>query len=293
MQTRTARRNIRTFHEFGKGDANVYQLIIDAMQELGDSGLTFGVENSREGEKQLQNALGAKLERLTGPDGWSWRYQAKKEEKFKTKALTNNGTIAVDLVGRHPIEGMVAVELKYVAINSKSGKPQDVYAFPWDVAKDCLKLDLLRAGLCQRAKNGGALPDRTSLQTYAIAMTNWSSFWEGRKEFAWASEFLAGMQASSARFESLIKTTGPTDKTIFYHKRHHIAFGQPWTGEWRPYAEQFRYMFLRPAFDGTPQWTHHQDRPVNEQSKIIPFLNDEARQEWSRQYDACKNAEPT
>ena len=48
----------------------MYQTILDAMQGLVDSDLTFGVENSREGEKQLQAALGMKLEQLTGSFNW-------------------------------------------------------------------------------------------------------------------------------------------------------------------------------------------------------------------------------
>lgn len=269
----------------------MYQTILAAMQELGDSGLTFGLENSRQGEKQLQNALGGKLEQLTGPANWAWRYQGKKEERFTTNSLTNKRSIAIDLVGRHPVEGTVAIELKYVSVNPSKLKPEDVYAFPWDVAKDCLKLDLLRAGLCGRTKNGTVIPDPSRLRTYAVALTNWPTFWEGRKEFAWATEFLARMQAPLLHFEGLIRTTGPTDKTILYHKRHHISFGQPWMGEWKAYAGQFRYLFLHPLEDRVPKWTHDQDRSLAEQSKIIPFLNSEARQEWSRQYTSFKLAE--
>lgn len=268
----------------------MYQKILEAMHKLGNCGVTFGVENSREGERQLQNALGAKLEQLTAPDDWSWHYHAKKEEKFRTRALTNAGTIAIDLMGRHSDGAVVAIELKYVTKNPRSSKPQDAYAFPYDVAKDCLKLDLLRAKQCEQTKNWNALPDPNRLQTYVIAMTNWPDFWEGRKQFGWSTDFLARIQPASIRFDGLIKTTGRSDKTVLYHKRHHIAFGQPWTGEWRNYAEQFRYMLLFPAAQSAPQWTHQHDHNISEQSKIIPFLSDEARQEWLRQYETFKNS---
>lgn len=83
---------------------------------------------------------------MTGSDGWIWR----REENFRTRALTNEDRIAVDIVGRHRTEVTVAIEFKYVVTNSK-GKPSDPPAFSYNVAKDCLKLDLLRAGLCEQA----------------------------------------------------------------------------------------------------------------------------------------------
>src|SRR3954464_13404019 len=97
----------------------MYQTVLEALQQLADSGVNFGVENSRKGEREFQNALGGKLQELTRMDEWSWRYHARKEERFKTQALTNTSSIAVDLVGRHQECGAVAIELKYVAIRTE------------------------------------------------------------------------------------------------------------------------------------------------------------------------------
>jgi hypothetical protein len=257
----------------------MYQTIVDAMQALAESERIFGLEDSRKGEKQFQSELNAKLVQMTTSDAWSWR----REENFKTRALTNDDRIAIDIVGRHPTKGTVAIELKYVVINAKRGKPSDPPAFSWDVAKDCLKLDLLRACLCEQAVY--PLPDPNRLQTYVIGMTNFADYWQKNKSWGgWAKHSLKAARAT--RFERIILETDGrnNDTSIYTGGRCHIAFGQPWIGEWRPYLRQFQYLFLRPESDVTPQWTHHLDRSIDAQSRIIPFLNIEAREIWDREY---------
>jgi hypothetical protein len=270
---------IHPYHR--ESEEDMYQTILDAMQALGEAGLIFGSTDSRKGESEFQLKLGRKLEEMTESDGWSWRY-ANNEERFKTMALKNQQTIKVDVVGRHRTKGMVAIELKYVK-KAKTGAPSDPHAFPWDVAKDCLKLELLRAGHCTSAA-GSALPDPNNLQIYVIAVTDWPFFWSGNKRLGWATNFVDAMRAIPVLFEGLIQTTGgDPDNTIFAQGRCHIAFGLSWTGEWRQ-AEQFRYLLLRPKSDAKPQWTHHQKLSVDEQSAVFPFLRDDAREEWRRQH---------
>ena len=260
---------------------HMYQTILDAMTALSETPSIFGSENPQKGESEFQLALGKKLDQMTEADGWTWRHSGSKnkEERFKTDSLSNEETIAIDLMGRHKAKGVVAIELKYVL-----APPKNKYGFPWDVAKDCLKLDLLRGGHCTPQ-----LPN--NLQTYVIAMTDWSNFWRGKGSFGWATNFVNVMRETPVRFEGVIKTTGGNpEKTIFKGGRCHIAFALPWTGEWRPYgstkqAEQFRYLILRPELDAQTQWTHHETLSVDDQSEIYPFLNRDSRDEWRRRYD--------
>jgi hypothetical protein len=270
-----------------QGHANMYQTIVDAMQALAEAGSIFGLVKPQKGESEFQSALGKTLQHMTGSDGWSWRY-GNTEERFKTTALKNEEGIEIDVVGRHRTKGTVAIELKYVMAAADIGAPSDRYASPWDVAKDCLRLDLLRGGHCMPADSSVALPDPNNLQTYVIAMTDWSNYWRGKEPLAWATNFVDAMRATPVRFEGLIQTTGGNpENTIFKQGRCHIAFGRCWTGEWRTYslrkqAEQFRYLFLRPKSDTKPQWTHHQQLSLNEQSAVFPFLNNDSREEWRR-----------
>ena len=96
------------------GDANMHQTIVDAMQALADAELIF------KNEDEFQREFGKKLERMTGSDGWKRRYGSGNEEQFETAALLNEKTIEVDVVGRHPDIGMVAIELKYVMGSGRS-----------------------------------------------------------------------------------------------------------------------------------------------------------------------------
>jgi hypothetical protein len=253
----------------------MYQTIVDAMQALADAGSIFGTENSRKGEDQFQRALGEKLEQMTGSDGWRWRYGYDNEEQFETTTLVNKERIEVDIVGRHSEKGMVAIELKYVPVSPRRRAPSDPPAFPYDVAKDCLRLDLLRAGYCKPA--GYPIPDK--LQTYAIGMTNWPDYWlDSNAKGGWATNFYNAIRPP-VRFEDVIKTTGRNSDNTIALKRCHIAFGLAWTGEWRSYREQFRYLILRPDSDAKPQWTHHQ-QPADEQSATVPFLNGDSSEGW-------------
>jgi len=160
----------------------MYQTIMDAMQALAEAGSIFGLVNPQKGESEFQLALGGKLQEMTESDGWTWRYGGDKEEPFETAALPNEKRIKVDIVGRHPDKGMVAIELKYVkASTRRGGAPNDPPAFPYDIAKDCLRLDLLRAGHCKPVGKPVPLPIPENLQTYAIAMTDWPNYWQGSK----------------------------------------------------------------------------------------------------------------
>ncbi len=254
-----------------------------AMKALGDEGLIFGSENRRKGEAEFQLSLGKKLEEMTGSDRWSWRYGGRNEEKFETVALANEKTIKVDIVGRHPEEGMVAIELKYVPTSPhRGGVPANPPAFPYDLAKDCLRLDLLRANQCKPL--GELIPD--DLRTYVIGLTDWSDYWQdSRQKRGWATNFYHAIRSKpEPHFEGVIRTLRSDSENTIALGRCHIAFGRRWTGEWIGYGssehtERFRFLFLRPGSHALPEWTRQQLDP-DLQSTIYPFLNSYSREGW-------------
>lgn len=264
----------------------MYRTIVEAMQLLADDG-----SNAPKSESELQFALGNRLEQLTEADGWKWRF-GHSEERFKTTALDNEEVIQIDLVGRHPTKGTVAIELKYVP-----APPKNAPAFAWDVAKDCLRLDLLRAGYCTPADKSVALPDPANLQTYAIAVTDWPHYWAGQKPMGWATNFVKAIRDTPVRFEGLIQTTGGNpENTIFAQGRCHIAFGRPWVGEWRPYntanqAQEFRYLLVHPESGATPRWPDLEELSVEEQCAVYPFLRRESRGGWRKRNSAFDESE--
>jgi hypothetical protein len=93
---------------------------------------------------------------LTRDDGWEWC----RERCFNTEALVNRRGIHVDIMGFREGRPTIAMELKYVtATYSQNGtsKPSDEPAFAYDVAWDCLKLELLLGGdaACQPVMRTG------------------------------------------------------------------------------------------------------------------------------------------
>ena len=125
-----------------------------------------------------------------------------------------------------------------------------------------------------------------NLQTYALAMTDWPDYWQPRKgNRGWAANFFNAMRSETVRFEHLMRTLGSDSNNTIALGRCHIAFGRPWTGEWRTYGTKertgdFRYLLLRPDSDEAPQWTHHEKQTAEEQSAIFPFLNSDSRNAW-------------
>jgi hypothetical protein len=263
----------------------MHETLIGAMKALGEEGLIFGSENRRKGEDKFQRSLGKKLEQMTESDRWSWRYGGSKEEKFETDTLANKKTVKVDIVGRHPEKGMIAIELKYVpASPSRGGVPGNPPAFPYDLAKDCLRLDLLRANKCTPIDK--PIPD--DLQTYVIGLTDWPDYWQDSKpKRGWAANFYNSIRSKPVpHFEGLIRTLGSDSENTIALGRCHIAFGRRWTGEWIPYGsgkqtERFRYLFLYPDAQARPEWKHHH-QVDEDQSTIFPFLNRHSREGWRK-----------
>ena len=267
--------------------------IATAMQTL--NGRPFGIEKGR-GEADFENAFGDCLAQITEQDGWKWRYRtAGGQERFATDALTNEGHIDVDIVGRHPSQGAIAIELKYVPIRPpKAGSgqwsPSDKPAFPWDIAKDCLKLELLRGGKCSRVAGHSPLPNPNALQIYVLGLTNCSDYWEGDGPLSWSANFVRPMRCRPVRFErGLVRTTG-TYNAVFGQERCHIAFGLNWVGDWSTYSSQtgtvsqFRYLLLNPDpdCDDEPRWDDRSGGPEEVRFGTVPLLDSESREGWRR-----------
>lgn len=267
-------------------NVSVPEIILQAMRELGEEGRVFGSENRQKGEAEFQISLGEKLEQMSAVYGWTWRYGGPNEEQFETFALANEKTIKVDIVGRHPEQRMVAIELKYVPKSvRRGGVPANPPAFPYDLAKDCLRLDLLRANQCK--PSGEPVPD--DLQTFVLGLTDWPDYWQdSRAKRGWAANFYKAVRSKpEPHFEGVIRTLGSNSENTIALGRCHIAFGRRWTGEWidygsSDYTKSFRFLFMRPSSQSIPVWKHHHEVDADSQSTIFPFLNRQSREGWQK-----------
>lgn len=290
------------------------ELIIQAMTAVGQEHPHFGL--TRKGNRQATDLEDAFQKRLTEAltrvlrrsEGWEWY----RERCFNTEALVNRRGINVDIIGLHQGNLKVAVELKYVTAtysDNWAGKPSDEPAFPYDVAWDCLKLELLLGGkaVCQ--------PDKPlEIRPYVIALTNWPDFWQGRSEGrrpyggwsknSWKRLIVANGagpdQGDAIVFDEPIESAGRNpDRTIFGAggERCHVAFGLTWRGMWHEYGTpecarqcspspvpycRFRYLLLRPDVVRQPCWNRWYALTPEDRSKTVPFLTKDAREDYWR-----------
>ncbi|WP_406672672.1 hypothetical protein [Natronospira sp.] len=277
----------------------VQQLIHEAMKKARpDSGYfehtsKGGRRSPGELEDAFQKALVEGLEDLTQGGGWQWW----REQPLRTDALTNRQRIDVDIVGKDKDGDAVAIELKYVTLARNKDKevfepPNDAPAFPYDVVKDALKVELLL-----RHEAGLEAENAKPVYGVSIALTNDSRFWGGSKEppQGWSREFGSAF-VKAGTLPRVLKTNGRNpDNCIFKQKRCHISLGLDWNLSWHDFsvvhdlpghAAKFRYALLAPDTacqkDGGWEIQYRHDKS---ESAYIPFLSNETRKRFFVKHD--------
>lgn len=239
-------------------------------------------------EHAFQKALRKSLRDLTKEVGWEWW----REQPLRTDALTNRQRINVDIVGKDRNGYAVAIELKYVTLAQSKDKeafkpPNDAPAFPYDVVKDALKVELL-------LQHEAGLEEANAKPVYgvSIALTNDSRFWGGSNKppQGWSRNF-GNAFVKGGPLPRVIKTNGSNpDNCIFKQKRCHISLGLAWDLSWHhfsdvddlpPNAAKFKYALLAPNTtrqkDGVWEIQYRHDK---DDSAYIPFLSNETRERF-------------
>jgi hypothetical protein len=257
------------------------QEIMEAMTEIANETcgnfyppqLKGGLGNN-DGEASFKNALCTKLNQST--PNWCWTTEA----QFRTTAILNNGTIAIDIAGKNQQSGAsFFIELKYVAHRLDANgviqlRPNDPPAFPYDILKDCLKLELIHKNLAQSkeyTKPAGGI---------IIGLTNWGRYWNQGAVRNWARNSHSTINSLLVR-PQLINTVKQDEellaRTIFRHKRPHISLGATWAANWHdlPFikgietqAPKFKYLLMSLEDFENISYQHCHSDP-----SFIPFLN--------------------
>ena len=240
-------------------------------------------------EHAFQKALRKSLRDLTKEVGWEWW----REQPLQTDALTNRQRINVDIMGKDRGGDAVAIELKYVTLARSKDKeafepPNDAPAFPYDVVKDALKVELL-------LQHEAGLEEANAKPVYgvSIALTNDSRFWGGSNKppQGWSRNF-GNAFVKDGRLPRVIKTNGSNpDNCIFKQKRCHISLGLAWDLSWHHFSDvdkfpdnaaKFKYALLAPNTacqkdDGVWEIQYRHDK---DDSAYIPFLSNETRERF-------------
>lgn len=262
-------------------DSNEYrpptELIVNAMSNLATEN-ALGSANDPIGtlERMFQDRLCKLLNDQTTPSGWTWR----REISYRTRALRNAQTISVDIMGqdrngRHS----AAIELKYVPTEQHGNRAPNPHAFPYDLLKDCLKIELLAT---EHSKPLNRDFVSTPSFGYSIGLTNVPGILNGTMG-GWSRNYLLALSAGEARegsrfslgpcvIESLPQAT--LDGVVYTNRRHHISLGKAWNGKWSKFGDKGFYFIMMS--------TDFRDEPVNythdpEDSHYIPFLREDVR----------------
>ena len=283
----------------------VERFVNQAMHNLASEFESFGVTvvgdrgtNAKSLENKFQEKLQKHLEKLTSSEngkGWRWI----REARVDTDLLTNKRNMKADLLGIDPEGFAVVIELKYVTTAIKGRRydqPRDVYAFPYDVLKDSVKIEvLLERGL---PESEGVTP----VFGFSIGLTNFLEYWEvgAKNRKAWSQhywQFISGTLHETPVPKNIKTEAEDTFRSIFSNRRWHLSFGLPWKASWHDYSksseirqsqlkdretcESFRYILLRPdgkGFDGNIwmfDYSHSEDDP-----EYLPFRTEYARKSF-------------
>lgn len=286
-------------------------LIHRAMESLAESTGNFGFtkrgqrNGANELERRFQIKLHATLNELSRDrkNGWTWC----REVGFPTMAFPND-EVVVDIVGWHSNGNVVPIELKYVTMQQWDDdviEPSNPPAFPYDVLKDCLRLESLM--MEPDPHNGEAGPPGCGCMAKAgimhavgIGLTNYRAYWqeEGRVgKNCWSRNSFRILRQDQIEFSGDVKTVkrANLDNTIYKQERNHLSFGTEWRGEWRGFlpcddppvkAPTFRYVYLRPADPLTkPDYSHERNDPA-----YVPFLNDAVREAFFKSAENLPNS---
>ena len=241
--------------------------------------LPGGVHQARlQPEAKFQDALKNALSHLTKDSAdWHWDIEA----PYDTVALSNEASIYYDIIGVYKEQFSVLIELKYVTdkVNCDNRRmPSDPPAFPYDVIKDCVKLELGLSGVA-RSRTSEVEP----IYGVSIGLTNWSAYWnadatEGNKGWA-RSSFDALRNASS--LSGVIKTVGTA---LTLQARPHLSLGLTWQKEWMDYSkgseldsELFRFVYLSVLPNGDFGFDFNYQHEKDD-SSTLPLLSNEARE---------------
>lgn len=229
-------------------DANLGKLITasvhKALEQILSQGFT-GFQN----EKDFEQTLAEKL-RSMGQD-WNWSNQAGHANNeriiLQTDHWLNQNNIIPDIVGSKNRD-LILIEVKYIPVNQRTGRPQDPPAFPYDILKDCLKLEMALENEARHARHPNIAFG------LCIGLTNWRPYWtpgDHNGISGWSRNAFHIMRNPTIDLPAQCHTTpyriDSYAKLMYRHKRPHLRFRYQWDRAWSNEVGGFRYITFSPT----------------------------------------------
>lgn len=216
-------------------------------------------------EEEFKNEL---AHRLDDEYGWQWET----EKRFLTNRLANEQEISYDLFGVKNNKAFI-IELKHVICNEQ-GIPNNPPAFPYDVLKDCVKIELAIG------RNLAECNEFEEIYGISIGLSNFTKYWDQEYQAAnWASNYIEKIKPNNIiDTTGIIRTNvneGNEFTRIYRNRRCHISLGLKWNGEWRGTEKNnWKYLILT-TDDKNPEYQHDP-----ESSDTIPFINENGKRNF-------------
>jgi hypothetical protein len=249
--------------------------------DIVDFGRTIkGKSNNKNLENKFQEVLTSRLNDFSKGSHWSWE----REIRIDIISLRNIRDMSIDIVGFNYAKGVaIAIELKYVTKIQGLEKTSDNPSFPWDVLKDCIKIESVMSstedcGISFQPKRATSKQTKTDFEIiygFSIGLTNFQPFWEGKRNNAgelimmWAGEFHKATIDNNEPIKGMYhNTTKNLENSIWKNKRHHLSFGFTWEKAWHECSstknsaeiEVFKYIKLKPCSKvDKPSYQHKWD----------------------------------
>lgn len=234
-------------------------------------------------EADFERAVFESLKNNTDPLLWTWHSQ----DKYSTLGLPNESEIKFDLAGVYNKSCKVLVELKYVM-----SPPGDFYAFPYDLLKDCVKIEL---AMSRQSDTFPAASDFPVVYGLSIGITDCPDYWEDRQKgkTSWSRNSLSHLRKGESGFER-VETVGKSESklqnTIFHkgNERCHLSFALNWQIRWSEQVSHWRCVTIAPSAVMHPKdqmfaYAHELTDP-----SYIPFLTPDARNDWVKKRDSIQ-----
>jgi hypothetical protein len=206
--------------------------LIEAMRILGRSHADFG--RDLRGELRFQEALQLVLQNDLG-------LESDREQPFSSTRFPNKKEIKPDhvvVLGHRK----TAIELKYVYCRGRR-RPANSQGFPYDVIKDCAKVE----ALIEDTEGAAA----TIEDGIVIGLTDFD-FWSPIERDWWSKNYVLQDLPDWRRLGTprLIETASTKRRScihpgITFNGRFHVYLSHDWEYRWLDYNETFRFIMLR------------------------------------------------
>ena len=237
---------------------------IDAIKDVGD----------------LQNVLCAQLNSSSGISSWKWQVG----ERYVTTGTTNKKSMTFSISGVYNDSVKVVIALVRVM-----DPPGNYLAFPYDVLRNCVRVEL---AISENSGTASTIDSLPVVYGVSIGLTDYAPYWVSadKGQDGWSRESFKLLREQVTNFRSVAtiieSDQGDLHNAIYRGERCHLSFALNWSIMWRNLEGGSRYVYAAPSSvvehpdEGVFMYDHDRGDP-----SFLPFLEVQTQEQWKREHD--------